>query len=193
MQHPPGPSWALAADASRLPRAPLRYPEVIRGGGSTFSILFDHSQTVSIFAQLQLEWPPAVRSVLEILGVNVFSLEISRPECLLGTVDQETGGAFYLINMVKFIALLSVFAAIVILQRLIWVKGIVSRRREKARIQRRIRRGEVHAMKPKQRGRARSARPSSAYAWARTQRKALLSLPLTSADPHAAFGAAAHR
>ena len=86
-----------------------RYPAVLRGGVPTFMILYSHAQTVHIFAQLQLRWPPSVLQLLEILGVTLFQFEMGRPECLIGSVDEDMGGPFYLINMVKFIALIVVF------------------------------------------------------------------------------------
>ena len=51
-------------------------------------------------------------------GINIFSIEVGRPECLLGaSIDEEMGGPFYLINMVKFTALLATFGLLLIAQR----------------------------------------------------------------------------
>ena len=49
---------------------------------------------------------------------------MGRPECLLGNnVDEDSGGPFYMINLVKFIALLATFAALLLAQRVCWAKG----------------------------------------------------------------------
>ena len=71
------------------------YPAALRGGISTFSILYHHAQTVNIFAQLNLQWPPTVIAVIDALGINLFSIEIGRPECLIGKVDESMVGAAY--------------------------------------------------------------------------------------------------
>ena len=89
-----------------------RYPGMIQGGWSTFAIFLQHTQTVSIMCQLRLQWPPTVLAILEGLGFSLFSIEIGRPECLLGDVDENLGGPFYMISMIKFIILLFTFLAL---------------------------------------------------------------------------------
>ena len=119
-----------------------KYPEALRGGISTFSILYHHAQTVSIFAELHLDWPPTVLKVLEAMSINLFSIEIGRPECLIGEVDEGLGGPFYMINMCKFIGLLAIFVLLFLTQRACWLRGYAKVREERAEVKRRIRSGQ---------------------------------------------------
>ena len=100
-----------------------RHPEMIQGGWGTFAIFLQHTQTVSIMGQLRLQWPPTILAVLEGLGFSIFSIEIGRPECLLGEVDEGLGGPFYMISMIKFILLLFTFAALWAWARLLATRG----------------------------------------------------------------------
>ena len=100
-----------------------RHPEMMQGGWGTFAILVQHTQTVGIIRELRLQWPPAVLTLLDALGFSIFSIEIGRPECLLSDVKENLGGPFYMISMIKFILLLSTFAALWTLGRLVSREG----------------------------------------------------------------------
>ena len=93
------------------------HPGALRGGVSTFIILYQHAQTVAIFEQFSTEWPPSIVTVFEIFQINLFSIEIGRPECLMGKVDETWGGPYYLISMFKFIGLLGIFVGIAVGQQ----------------------------------------------------------------------------
>lgn len=68
---------------------------------------------------------------------------MGRPECLLGaSIDEEMGGPFYLINMVKFTALLATFGLLLIAQRACACRGALQQRREHRQTQRQIRSGQ---------------------------------------------------
>ena len=102
----------------------INHPDTLMGGVSTFMIIYNHVQTISIFSQLQLRWPPTVLAIIEMCSINLFSIEIGRPECLIGdNMDEESGGPFYMINMYKFLVLLVFFAAILVAQQVCYAKG----------------------------------------------------------------------
>ena len=113
-----------------------KYPEAVRGGVATFSILFTHLQTTAIFAELQLPWPQTVRNVFVTIGFNIFEFQAGRPECLLPEIDEDVGGTFYFISMAKLFALVATFAAIVLVQRLLWLHSSLRERITQWRIKR---------------------------------------------------------
>lgn len=91
----------------------LKNPRLLRGSISTFTILFSHAQTINIFAQLQLPWPRSVDILLEYLGINLFSFEIGRPECLIGEdVNSDLGGVYYMLNTGRLLAVAVAFILI---------------------------------------------------------------------------------
>ena len=120
-----------------------KFPDAMRGGIATFSIMYNHMQTLSIFAKLRLRWPPSVLALCNAMGIDIFSIELTRPECLIGNVDEETGGPFYLINMIKFIIILTVFFMLLVIPRLIARYTRWQRRREHRLTQYKISRGDI--------------------------------------------------
>jgi hypothetical protein len=76
----------------------VKKPELLKGTMSTLSIVFNHLQTVLICSQLQLDWPNSVSTALTTIGFDFFSIEVGRPECFIGEVDEEKGGPWYLFS-----------------------------------------------------------------------------------------------
>ena len=58
-------------------------PEWVKSGVATFSILYAHAQTIQIFTQLEIRWPDPSDQLLSTMGVNLASVELVRPECLI--------------------------------------------------------------------------------------------------------------
>ena len=66
---------------------------------STASIFFTHMQTISIFGNLHLHWPPPVEAVTGIATLSVFeNTEMFRPECLVE--QQHKVSTFYLFSII---------------------------------------------------------------------------------------------
>ena len=65
-----------------------RYPDAIRKGVSTASLLIGHAQTVSILTSLKLSWPSSVLETQRWVSfpVNFLDLGATRPECVFGSV-----------------------------------------------------------------------------------------------------------
>ena len=94
----------------------VRHPEMISGSLCTISIIYSHAQTFSVFVELHIRWPPTVLPLMKYLSINLFLIEIGRPECLIGEagVDERLGGTWYLINTMKLTATTTLFLLLLI-------------------------------------------------------------------------------
>ena len=65
-----------------------RYPDALRKGVSTASLLIGHMQTVSILTSLRLSWPTSVLEAQRwaFFPVDFLDLGATRPECVFGSV-----------------------------------------------------------------------------------------------------------
>ena len=65
-----------------------KYPDTLRRGVNTASLLIGHMQTVSILTSLQLSWPSSVLETQRWVfsPVNFFDLGATRPECVFGSI-----------------------------------------------------------------------------------------------------------
>jgi hypothetical protein len=88
----------------------VRKPELLKGTITTISILFSHLQTVLICSQLQLRWPKTVSTALDVIGFDMLSIDIGRPECLIGGVDESLGGSWFLFSAAQLFVLALLFA-----------------------------------------------------------------------------------
>ena len=62
----------------------------LKQGLSTFAILTSHVQCLSILGTLPLQWPPAVRTALAVLGLDV--LHIPAFSCLVSETEYNVAG-----------------------------------------------------------------------------------------------------
>ena len=65
-----------------------KYPDALRKGVNTASLLIGHMQTVSILTSLKLSWPSSVLETQRwvFFPVNFLDLGATRPECVFGSV-----------------------------------------------------------------------------------------------------------
>ena len=61
---------------------------------------------------------------MKYLSINLFSIEIGRPECLIGEdgVDERLGGTWYLINTMKLTATTTLFLLLLISSLCEWLR-----------------------------------------------------------------------
>ena len=64
-------------------RMAARHPGTARRWGSTSILILNHAQTLGIFTQLHLQWPPAVRQLMLTLSL---SINLIHPECQLAGI-----------------------------------------------------------------------------------------------------------
>jgi hypothetical protein len=96
----------------------VRKPELLKGTITTISILFSHLQTVLICSQLQLRWPKTVSTALDVIGFDMLNIDIGRPECLIGGVDESLGGSWFLFSAAQLGVLALLFTMILFASQL---------------------------------------------------------------------------
>jgi hypothetical protein len=100
----------------------FKRPWLVKGTITTISILFSHLQTVFICAQLQLRWPGSVSTVIRTIGFDVLSIDIGRPECLIGRqVDESLGGGVFFLYSVQLAVLAVLFS---LMFSASWLEGL---------------------------------------------------------------------
>ena len=72
---------------------------------STVGILAAHAQTVHIIATMRLDVPPSVRLLVGMFDLDVFNLELSAPECLVGSMSGGEAPPYYLVALGRLGAL----------------------------------------------------------------------------------------